>query len=42
MSKQNEEKKQKGKHDPRNTLNDFTGAEWIYFLNSIELIEGES
>ena len=41
MSKQNEEKPQKGRYDPRNRLNDFTGAEWIYFLNSIELIEGE-
>lgn len=41
MSKANKTKKEKGKRDPRNTLNDFTGAEWIYFLNSIELIDGE-
>ena len=27
--------------DPRNTLNDLTGREWVYSLNSIELIEGE-
>ncbi len=24
------------KHDPRNTLNDMTGAEWVFFLNSVE------
>ena len=41
MSKRSKKKKEKGKHDPRNMLNDFTGAEWIYFLNSIELIDGE-
>src|SRR5215210_3066416 len=26
----------KGKHDPRNPLNDLTGSEWVYFLNSVE------
>lgn len=26
----------RGKHDPRNQLNDLTGAEWVYFLNSVE------
>ena len=41
MSKPSKKITEKGKRDPRNTLNDFTGAEWIYFLNSIELIEGE-
>ena len=25
-----------GKHDPRNPLNDLTGAEWVFFLNSVE------
>lgn len=24
------------KHDPRNPLNDLTGAEWVFFLNSVE------
>ena len=41
MSKQSEKKTETGKRDVRNTLNDFTGREWVYFLNSIELIEGE-
>lgn len=25
-----------GRHDARNPLNDLTGAEWVFFLNSIE------
>lgn len=25
-----------GQHDPRNVLNDLTGAEWVFFLNSVE------
>ena len=25
-----------GKYDPRNPLNDLTGAEWVFFLNSVE------
>ena len=25
-----------GKHDPRNPLNELTGAEWLFFLNSVE------
>lgn len=41
MSKTSEKNTEKGTRDPRNTLNDFTGSEWIYFLNSIEFIEGE-
>lgn len=41
MSKQSKDKTQDGKYDNRNKLNDFTGREWVYFLNSIELIEGE-
>ena len=41
MSKPSDTRTRKGKHDPRNALNDFTGAEWVYFLNSIELIESE-
>ena len=41
MLKPSEKNKEQGTRDPRNSLNDFTGAEWIYFLNSIELIEGE-
>ena len=41
MSKQIEKKTQTGTLDARNTLNDLTGREWVYFLNSIELIEGE-
>ena len=41
MSKQIEKKTQTGTLDARNALNDLTGREWVYFLNSIELIEGE-
>ena len=41
MSKQSENRTQSGKYDSRNKLNDFTGREWVYFLNSIELIDGE-
>ena len=41
MSKPTEKKTQTGTLDARNTLNDLTGREWVYFLNSIELIEGE-
>ena len=41
MSKQSEDKSQDGKYDKRNKLNDFTGSEWVYFLNSIDLIKGE-
>ena len=41
MSKQIEKKTQTGTLDARNALNDLTGSEWVYFLNSIELIEGE-
>ena len=41
MSKRIEKKTQTGTLDARNTLNDLTGREWVYFLNSIELIEGE-
>ena len=37
MSKRNSKESQKGKLDPRNKLNDLTGREWIYFLNSVEL-----
>jgi len=25
-----------GRYDPRNPLNDLTGAEWVFFLNSVE------
>lgn len=25
-----------GRHDARNALNDLTGAEWVFFLNSVE------
>ncbi|RKU05763.1 DNA methylase [Candidatus Poribacteria bacterium] len=35
-----EEKEPKRRYDPRNPLNDLSGSEWIYFLNSVEL-EGE-
>ena len=42
MSKQIEKKPKTGTLDERNTLNDLTGREWIYFLNSIELIEDDS
>ncbi|MCH8294395.1 DNA adenine methylase [Candidatus Poribacteria bacterium] len=31
----------KRRRDPRNKLNDLTGSEWVYFLNSVELEEGE-
>ena len=41
MSKQSEKTPHRAKVDSRNTLNDLTGREWVYFLNSIELIEGE-
>ena len=41
MSKPKKKNTKEGKLDPRNRLNDFTGAEWVYFLNSIELIEEE-
>ena len=30
-----------GKRDSRNTLNDLTGKEWVYFLKSVELNEGK-
>ncbi len=26
-----------GNHDPRNDLNDLTGAAWVYFLNSVDV-----
>ena len=35
-----EEKEPKGRYDPRNPLNDLSGSEWTYFLNSVEL-EGD-
>ena len=41
MCKRSEMETRKGVRDSRNTLNDLTGREWIIFLNSIELIEGE-
>ena len=41
MSKQNEKTPHGAKVDSRNTLNDLTGREWVYSLNSIELTEGE-
>ena len=41
MSKQNKRKAQTGRLSERNTLNDLTGREWVYALNSIELTEGE-
>lgn len=41
MSKQREKTPYRGEVDSRNTLNDLTGREWVYSLNSIELIEGE-
>jgi adenine-specific DNA methylase/DNA modification methylase len=37
---QGKEKKAKGRYDPRNRLNDLSGSEWTYFLNSVEL-EGD-
>ena len=36
----NEEKEPKRRYDPRNLLNDLSGSEWTYFLNSVEL-EGD-
>ncbi len=41
MCKQSEKETPKGVQDSRNRLNDLTGREWVYFLNSIELNEGE-
>ena len=41
MSKQAEKTPYRGEVDSRNALNDLTGREWVYSLNSIELIEGE-
>lgn len=41
MSKQAEKTPHRGEVDSRNALNDLTGREWVYSLNSIELIEGE-
>ena len=35
-----EEKEPKRRYDPRNPLNDLSGSEWTYFLNSVEL-EGD-
>ena len=35
-----EEKESKRRYDPRNPLNDLSGSEWTYFLNSVEL-EGD-
>lgn len=42
MSKQNKELPHRERVDSRNTLNDLTGKEWVYALNSIELTEGDS
>ena len=36
----NKEKEPKRRYDPRNPLNDLSGSEWTYFLNSVEL-EGD-
>ena len=41
MSKQREKTSHTGEVNSRNMLNDLTGREWVYFLNSIELIEDE-
>lgn len=41
MSKQNEKLRHGAKVDSRNMLNDLTGREWVYSLNSIELMEGD-
>ena len=41
MPKHVEKRIQSGTPDARNTLNDLTGSEWVYVLNSIELIEGD-
>ena len=38
--RKHKEKKQKQRYDPRNKLNDLSGSEWTYFLNSVEL-EGD-
>ena len=35
------EKEPKRRYDPRNPLNDLSGSEWTYFLNSVEL-EGDA
>ena len=32
-----EKKEPKRRYDPRNRLNDLSGSEWTYFLNSVEL-----
>ena len=40
MSERDSAGKQEGKRDPRNKLNDLTGKEWVYFLNSVELTGG--
>ncbi len=37
---QPKEEEPKRRYDPRNPLNDLSGSEWTYFLNSVEL-EGE-
>ena len=37
----NKEKESKRRYDPRNPLNDLSGSEWTYFLNSVEL-EGDA
>ena len=37
---QSKEKEAKRRYDPRNRLNDLSGSEWTYFLNSVEL-EGD-
>ena len=42
MSNRSERKTSEGQRDSRNTLNDLTGKEWVYFLNSVELNEGET
>ena len=41
MSKQNERKAQTARLSERNTLNDLTGREWVYALNSVELTDGD-
>ncbi len=33
----NKEEEPKRRYDPRNKLNDLSGSEWTYFLNSVEL-----
>ena len=37
----NKDKEPKRRYDPRNRLNDLSGSEWTYFLNSVELEGGE-